>query len=108
MSDHFSNQLSQGTTGSQDADLLLSLEVLIGTASGRTVLMWLLTEAGLYSALYGGESEVTHLNIGRRDLGLRLLSKLGDVSPMAYPRMLLDAAADRLKPTEEASIVLDE
>lgn len=107
MEANLSNQLSEAQTGRQD-ELLIALEAVVANPNGRTVLMWLLTEAGLYSGLYSGESDLTHLNIGRRDLGLRLLAKLDEVSPIAYPRMLLDAASDRVKPTEDAEIVLDQ
>lgn len=68
--------------------------------------MWVLEQAGLYLALYAVEPGLTEVNIGRRDIGLRLLAKMEEVSPTAYPQLLLDRARDRYK--KEAVIVLDE
>lgn len=86
-------------------DLLLDLEALIATSSGRAVLMWLLEQAGLYASLYAVEPGLTELNIGRRDMGLRLLTKLEEVSPIAYPRMLLDYASDRMNAKKEPHVL---
>lgn len=102
--DALSPQLSPAQMDPND-DLLLDFEALIQTGSGRNVLMWLLEQAGLYGSLYAVEPGLTEVNIGRRDMGLRLLSKLEEVSPIAYPRMLLDYASDRMNAKKEPHVL---
>lgn len=100
-----SPQLSPAQDDPRD-ELVLDLEVLLSIRQGRSVLMWLLDRAGLYAGLYAEDANLTHLNIGRRDIGLQLLAKMEEVSPTAYPAMLMNAATDRYN--REAVHVLDE
>lgn len=100
------SQLSPAQTDATD-ELLLDLEAVLGTKGGRHVLMWVLEQSGLYASLYAAEPGLTELNVGRRDVGIRLLAKMEEVSPTAYPTLLLNRARDKFKPRNSVH-VLDE
>lgn len=105
MTDELSAQLSPAQTDVRD-ELVADLEWLLANKSGRHLVMWMLEQAGLYSTPYAIEPGLTEVNIGRGDMGRRLLAKLEDVSPTAYPQLMLDRARDKFE--REKVTILDD
>ena len=105
MRDELSAQLSPAETQPTD-ELLLDLQAVLNSKAGRHVLMWLLDQAGIYQTPYAIEPGLTEVNIGRGDMGRRVLAKMNEVSPYTYPQLLLQRARDQFE-TEKVTI-LDE
>lgn len=63
-------------------------EWFLNDARGRRIVWRLLTEAKIYSTSFTGDAEGTIFNEGRRDMGLQLLSKINEVNPEAYTKMM--------------------
>ena len=75
-------------------DLRAAFSELLGSAAGRRVLMWVLDVSGIYGDAYQGNDAATNYVLGQKSMGLRVLDKINNVGPHAYPRMLLARADD--------------
>lgn len=91
---NFREQPLQVQTGKRD-QLLLDLEGLLGRPEGRRVVMWFLELCNVYGMQFTGEDNATNFTLGKRDVGIGVILKLNEVSPTAYPQLLLDAARDK-------------
>ena len=65
----------------------------------------ILERTGLYRTAYTGEEAATNFRLGEHNVGLWLINRLNEVSPAAYPQLLLDEA--RVE-KQETVRVLDE
>lgn len=91
------------------AEILLDFEAVLRNPQGRRVLLWVLQQCHVYGAIYTGKEAGTNLNLGERNVGLRIISKLDEVGPTEYPRLLLHAAQQAdLDPKRQETHVLDE
>ena len=71
------------------------MAALLRLPQGRRVLMWVLQQCGVYHSIFTGDDAATNFNLGRRDIGLRVLSMIESVDREAYPRLLLMAAQEQ-------------
>jgi len=78
---------------------------LLRIPQGRRALLWILEQCGVYQAVFTGDDNVTNFNLGRRDIGLRLIAKLETVGPESYPTLLLTRAKDREQTKGQTHVV---
>lgn len=111
MSDNndLSRQLSPAQSSKHDADAG-ALDAVLRLPQGRHVVMWFLGLCDVYGVSFvSGEPDLTAFNLGRINVGKRVIAKLDEVDPEAYPRLLMSVAADRTaKATEGKVDVVDE
>lgn len=88
------SQLSPAQKVKRD-QLLLDLEGLLGRPEGRRVVMWFLGLCKVYGVQFTGEDNATNFTLGKRDVGISVILKLNEVSPTAYPQLLLESARDK-------------
>lgn len=91
-----SAQPSEAQSSERDR-IEVDLEAVLRLPQGRSVVMWFLEQCGVYAAIYTGDDNATNFNLGKRDIGLRLISKLEQLGPTAYPQLLLEVLRDREK-----------
>ncbi len=92
------SQPSEAQSSARD-QIELDLEAVLSNSHGRQVVMWFLEQCGIYSDAYTGDNNATNFNLGQRNIGLRLISKLEQLGPTTYPQLLLDVARDRKRET---------
>ena len=68
-----------------------ALSTVLATVEGKRVLLWLLAECGIYGQLYTADPASTNFQLGKRDIGIRIVAKLDAMNRIAYPSLLLDA-----------------
>ena len=74
-------------------DLKRALADVFAMASGKRVLFWILSECSIYRSAYAGEmSAATNFELGRQDVGRRIIDKLDEIDPRFYPQLLMDIA----------------
>jgi hypothetical protein len=72
-----------------EKQLRKDIREVAGTPQGRRLLWWILEQSNLYSPSFTGNSH-TFFNEGRRDIGLRILSKITEAEPELYPRLMME------------------
>lgn len=72
-------------------DLVEHMRKAMQNTHHRVILWWLLEQCGIYTQNMSANSTMYILE-GQRSIGLRLIQLLEDVSPMAYPELLLEKA----------------
>lgn len=100
----FPEQPSPAQTEKRD-QITLDLEALLGRPEGRRVLMWFLEQANVYGQQFTGDNDATNFTLGKRDVGIRVIFKLNEVSPTAYPQLLISAARDREVTKDKVHVV---
>lgn len=75
-------------------DLRQSLAALLDNADGRRVLFWVLEQANIYGDAYKGDDAATNYTLGQQSIGRRVLGLMNEISPRAYPTLLLAVADD--------------
>ena len=77
----------------QREELERSFRDVLATPSGKRVLFWLLEQCAIYrDADCGEDTHVTSAVLGEQRVGRRLIAKLDEIDPRAYPSLLLDMA----------------
>ena len=64
---------------------------------GKTVLHELLEEAKTYCSPYTSDPNLTHINIGRQDIGRHILQKIEECRPEALLEMIREDKADKIR-----------
>ncbi len=92
MSDDLSEQLSPQEQ-SDRGELDKAFGEVIATASGKRVLFWLLEQCAIYADPFAGENtNGTSYTLGLQAVGRKVISKMDEIDPRHYPRLLLDVA----------------
>jgi len=69
--------------------IVTDFEVVLRGPEGKRVLLWILSQCGVYRSAFQGDDAQTNRRLGEVNVGLRLISKLDEVSPSEYARLLL-------------------
>ena len=64
---------------------------------GRTVLHELLEESKSYSSAYSGDPYLTHVNIGKQDMGRKILQRIEESRPDTLLEMIREDKADKIR-----------
>ena len=72
---------------------MADLTAVLGTAAGRRVLWWLLSDTGMYQTSIGADPQVTAFNEGRRSVGLTLTHTLVDANAEGFQRLQAEGLA---------------
>ncbi|MER9628374.1 hypothetical protein [Mesorhizobium sp. M0296] len=92
MSDDLSEQLSPQEQSERD-ELAKAFRDVVATASGKRVLFWFMEQTSLYPDPFAGENtNATNYSLGLQAASRKLISKLDEIDPRLYPRLLLDVA----------------
>ena len=67
--------------------LLSNYADVVKTAAGRAVIWDILDACGIYASIPPSEKQTEFL-LGKRDLGIFIISRLGARDPGAYPKIL--------------------
>lgn len=97
------------------AALAEAYSAVFASLAGKRVLFDILEQCSLYQTAFTGENNATNFMLGLQEAGKRVISRLDEIDPRIYPRLLLDradlkimdqAAADRAanKGTEDHDI----
>lgn len=74
-------------------DVKRALAEVFALASGKRVLFWILSECSIYRSAYAGElTAATNFELGRQEVGRRVIGKLDEIDPRFYPQLLMDIA----------------
>lgn len=65
---------------------------VFATPAGKRVLFDILQECAIYRDPFAGDNNATNYTLGLQAGGRRLISKLDEIDPRLYPRLLLDIA----------------
>lgn len=76
----------------EQADLDQAIKDVLGTASGKRVIFWMLEEAGVYRDAFSGDDAATNYVLGQQSVGRKVIAALDQLDPRNYPRLLLDVA----------------
>lgn len=77
----------------QREELDAAFRDVLATSSGKRVLFWMLEQSAIYRDADCGEAtHVTSSTLGEQRVGRKLIAKLDEIDPRAYPRLLLDMA----------------
>jgi hypothetical protein len=96
-----------GDEKTEPEDLKRALAEVFKLASGKRVLFWVLSECSIYRSAYAGEmAAATNFELGRQDVGRRIIDKLDEIDPRFYPQLLMDIA--ELKAMDRAATERDE
>ena len=79
------------TAQQRERDIAAGLGETLATKQGRALVHWLLTECGIYSTSFTGNS-TTFFNEGKRQIGLQVLARVTKDHPDAYLTMLKEGA----------------
>jgi hypothetical protein len=82
--------------------IVTDFEKVLRDPEGKRVVLWLLEQCGVYRNAFTGNADATNERLGEINIGLKLISKLHEVSPSEYARLLL-WNAQRLE-TEKAKV----
>lgn len=69
--------------------IVTDFEKVLREPEGKRVVLWILEQCGVYRTAFQGDDAQTNRRLGEVNIGLRLISKLGEVSPSEYARLLL-------------------
>lgn len=70
-----------------------ALKAVLSTPAGKRVLFWILSECSIYRSAYAGElAAATNFELGRQDVGRRIIQRMDEIDPRIYPQLLLDVA----------------
>ena len=73
------------------------LLVVLSTLNGRRFIWRQLSECGIYKSSFHPSGSTVYFMEGRRDVGLKLLADVMEVSPEAYSTMATEAQQDEAK-----------
>ncbi|RJT42002.1 hypothetical protein D3227_04805 [Mesorhizobium waimense] len=91
MSD-LSEQLSPQEQSERD-ELARAFAEVFALAAGKRVLFWMLEQCAIYADPFASENtNATNYSLGLQAAGRKLISKLDEVDPRFYPRLLLEIA----------------
>lgn len=68
---------------------------VVATEAGKRVVFWMLEQCAIYQDAFSGDPHVTNYQLGRQASGRLLISKLDELDPRVYPRLLIDMAEIR-------------
>lgn len=92
MSGNLSEQLSPQEQSERD-ELVKALGEVYALAAGKRVLFWLLEQGAIYADPFAGENtNGTNYSLGLQAAARKVISKLDEIDPRLYPRLLLDVA----------------
>lgn len=74
---------------------LKDIEAQLGTAQGRRFLNRMLSECGVYQATFSMDHAAMSFQEGKRNLGIKILADIMEVSPKKYMVMMLEAKEER-------------
>ena len=77
-----------------EADLDDAFRAILSTDEGKRVLFWVLEQANIYGDAYKGDDAATNYTLGQQSIGRRVLGLMNEISPRAYPALLLAVADD--------------
>ncbi len=83
---------------------LNDLKALLSMPEGRRVLWRVLEHCGIYASTYSAAHSTASFLEGQRQVGTTLISWLGAVDPLAYPRLMAEGRRDRA--TDEAILAV--
>lgn len=77
----------------EERELHRSLNEVLTTAEGVRVLYWIMSQSGIYQTSFAGEAtHATAFNLGKREVGSRLLGLIDTLDINAYSNFLRMAA----------------
>lgn len=77
----------------EQEDIDRALNEVFRSAAGKRVLFWILSECSIYHSPYAGENAAaTNFELGKQDVGRRIIARLDKIDPRFYPQLLLDIA----------------
>ena len=79
-------------TDREEADLTEAMRDVLSAASGKRVLFWILEQAAIYRDGFSGDNNATNYVLGQQSIGRKIIERMGDVDPRAYPTLLLEIA----------------
>lgn len=79
-------------TDREEADLTEAMRDVLSAASGKRVLFWILEQAAIYRDGFSGDNNATNYVLGQQSIGRKIIERMGDVDPRAYPTLLLEVA----------------
>lgn len=92
MSGELSEQLSASEQSERD-EVVKAFGEVLSLASGKRVLFWLLEQCAIYVDPFAGENtNATNYTLGLQAVGRKVISKMDEIDPRHYPRLLLDIA----------------
>lgn len=74
------------------ADLNTALQEVLKSPSGKRVLFWVLEQAAIYRDAFAGDNNATNYVLGQQSVGRKLIDRMGEIDPRAYPTLLLEIA----------------
>lgn len=74
------------------ADLLEAVRLVLSIPAGRTVLFWVMEQAGVYRDAFTGDRAATDYILGQQAIGRKLIGLMEEIDPRTYPRLLLEIA----------------
>jgi hypothetical protein len=83
-----------------------NLKFVLGHPRSRAVLWSILEEAGIYKTCFSGDNNLTNFHEGKREVGLRLLTRIFEVDLNAFMIMSQEAAA-RVESQKTAQVSRD-
>src|SRR5687768_10052702 len=86
----------------QREELARAYREVFATAAGKRVLFDILEGCAIYQDAFTGDDNATNYTLGKQAGGRRLISKLDEIDPRLYPRLLLEIAD--LKAMDRAAI----
>lgn len=69
--------------------IVTDLAAVLSKPEGKRVVLWVLEQCAIYRSAFTGDNDATNFRLGEVNVGQRLISKLNEVSPSEYPRLLL-------------------
>lgn len=71
------------------------VEFVLRNTQSRRFLWWILQGCGIYGISYDGK-DASAFAEGQRNVGLKIIADISNVSPTAYPELLLEQAHAQL------------
>jgi hypothetical protein len=70
---------------------------VLSSPEGKMVMYELLEEAKVYSTPYSGEVHLTHVNIGKQDIGRHILNMIDIAKPSALLEMIRESKSNKVR-----------
>lgn len=80
-------------TEKEQEELDKAFREVMGLASGKRVMFWILAQCSVYQDAFSSENiNATNYQLGSQSIGRRIIGKLDSLDPRLYPNLLLEIA----------------
>jgi hypothetical protein len=80
----------------EESQVLESMRYIMSFEQGQDLLWYILSQCGIYSDNFTGDTSKTNYLLGQRSIGLMLLQIMNDTDPRMYAKLQLRKATDEV------------